>query len=530
MNYQGAATRALLVYAARNRRQLLETFLGANRRASESRQPSAFVIPPAQRDPAVAARLLRILREGEVELHRARGPLTVNGRTVPAGAHVVLLQQPASPFARTLLERQRYPDLRIAPGGQPRQPYDSTAHTLPLLMGVEVLATDSPVVGDLERDDAPRVRPGTLHRGRGRWLAIPHTVSGLVAAMRLIREKVPVRWAIAGFSEQGGDFPAGALLAPAAARSRLRALAGELGFDVRPVRAATPSLPMRLPRVGVYQSWVPSMDEGWTRFVLEKQLEVPYRTLHDADVRKGRLESTLDVVVLPDHSPAQILEGHPPGSLPPEYTRGLGMEGVAALRSFVEQGGTLVAIDGAARFAIDQLRLPVRDALGEWTKRGRPVAPEAASEQGGAQFYGPGSLLEAQVAGDHPLVHGAEPSAAVWYDNGPGFASTADGVRILLRYPARNPLLSGWLIGPEKIQGLGALAEAPLGRGRVVLFGFRPQYRAQSWGTYVLFLNALFSSTLDRTSTPAEQSATSSQRSASEPAVSEGLTAGEGLR
>lgn len=512
MNYQGAATRAMLVYTARHRREMLETFLGANRRASESRPPHAFVIPAAQRDPAVAARLLRILREGEVEVHRARGPLTVNGRTVPAGAHVVLLQQPASAFARTLLERQRYPDLRVTPGGPPRQPYDSTAHTLPLLMGVDVLTANAPVKGDLERDDEPRARPGSVLRGSGRWLAFPHTTSGLVAATRLLTEKVPVRWAAAGFSEQGAAFPAGALLAPSSARNRLRALAAELGFDVRPVRGGPATLGMRLPRVGVYQSWVPSMDEGWTRFVLEKQLGVPYRTLHDAEVRRGALERTLDVIVLPDHTPAQMLEGHPPGSLPAEYTRGLGREGVAALRSFVEQGGTLVAIDGATRFAIAQLRLPVRDALEEWTRRGRPVAPEAASEQGAAEFFGPGSLLEAQVADDHPLVHGAEPSAAVWYDNGPGFTPTSDAVRIPLRYPARNPLLSGWLIGPEKIQGLGALAEAPLGRGRVVLFGFRPQYRAQSWGTYVLFLNALFSSALERPAAAAEPSAAGNQR------------------
>jgi hypothetical protein len=204
--------------------------------------------------------------------------------------------------------------------------------------------------------------------------------------------------------------------------------------------------------------------------------------------------------VLPDQAPAALLEGNPPGSLPPEYTGGLGSAGVAALRAFVEQGGTLVAIDGACRFAIDQLKLPVRDALAQWTRPGRRVAPEAPSEQGAAEFYAPGSLLEAQAAADSPLVHGAE-SFAVWYESSPAFATDGDAARILLRYPARNPLLSGLLIGPEKIQGLGALAEAPLGGGRVVLFGFRPQYRAQSWGTYVLFLNALFSAATERTGT-----------------------------
>jgi hypothetical protein len=497
MDYQGAVTRALLTYASRHRRQMLATFLGANRRAGESGPPYAFVVPSAQRDPAVAARLLQILRDGEVEVSRARRPLSVSGRAVPAGAYVVPLQQPAAAFARTVLERQRYPDLRVSPGGPPRQPYDSTAHTLPLLMGVEVLTADTPLAADLEPEKDPRPRAGTVHGGRGRWLALPHTTSAFIAAARLLREKVPVRWALAGFTERRAAFSAGALLVPSASRARLRALASELGFDARPVRGAPPSRAMRLPRVGLYQSWVPSMDEGWTRFVLEKQLGIPYRTLHDADVRRGDLARAFDAIVIADQSPAQIVEGHPSGSLPPEYTGGLAKEGVAALRSFVEEGGTLVAIDGATRFAIEQFQLPVRDALAELTRRGQPVAPEAAAEQGASEFYGPGSLLEALVAADHPLVHGAEPSAAVWYDNGPGFVPTSEAVRIVMRYPERNPLLSGYLVGPEKIQGLGALAEVPLGKGRVVLFGFRPQYRAQSWGTYVLFLNSLFAAALE---------------------------------
>jgi hypothetical protein len=501
MDYQGAATRAMLAYAARHRRQLLGTFLDVNRRASEARKPYAYVIPAAQRDPAVAARMLQILRDGEVEVHRTRAAATLGGRAVPAGAHVVLMQQPASAFASTVLERQRYPDLRITPGGLPRRPYDSTAHTLPLLMGVEILTLDQPAALDLAPVPEVRAPAGVVRGGGGRWLALPHTVSGFVAATRLLREGTSLRWAMAGFTQDGGGYPAGALLAPSSARARVAALARELALEVRPVRSPPASVPLRLPRIGLYQSWVPSMDEGWTRFVLEKQLALPYRSLRDADVRAGGLRSQLDVIVLADQTPAQILDGNPQGSLPPEYVGGLGAAGVTALRAFVEQGGTLVAIDGAARFAIEQLRLPVRDALDQWTRTGRRPAPEAPAEQGATEFYAPGSLLEAQPTADHPLVHGAEPSIAVWYESSPAFVAEGGPARILLRYPARNPLLSGWLIGPEKIQGLGALAEVPLGSGRVVLFGFRPQYRAQSWGTYVILLNALFGAATERPGT-----------------------------
>jgi hypothetical protein len=500
MEYQLGASRAMLAYVARHRRQMLGTFLDVNRRASEPRAPWAWVISAQQRDPAVAARLLRTLRDGEVELHRTRAPLRLADRTIPAGAHVVLMQQPASAFANTVLERQRYPDQRITPGGVPRRPYDATAHTLPLLMGVEVLAAGAPITVDLAPVADVAVPAGAVRAGRGRFLALPHTVSGFMAAARLLRENVPLRWTTTGLTQDGAALPAGVLLAPAGARARVAAVARELGLDVRPVREAPVSSALRLPRIGLYQSWVPSMDEGWTRFVLEKQLGLAYRTLHDADVRAGSLRASLDVIVLPDQAPGQMLEGNPAGSLPAEYTGGLGAAGVSALRAFVEQGGTLVAIDGACRFAIDQLKLPVRDALAQWTRPGRRVAPEAPTEQGATEFYAPGTLLEAEPVGDSALVHGTEAPVAVWYESSPAFAAESPGsAHIVLRYPPRNPLLSGWLIGPEKIQGLGALAEVKLGSGRVVLFGFRPQYRAQSWGTYTLLLNALFSSAMERT-------------------------------
>jgi hypothetical protein len=309
-----------------------------------------------------------------------------------------------------------------------------------------------------------------------------------------------VRWATTGFSQDGAGFPAGTLLVRSALRARVAGLARELALQVRPVRAAPPAAAMRMPRVGLYQSWVPSMDEGWTRFVFEKQLDLPYRTLHDADVRAGALREGLDVIVFPDQTPAQIVDGHPAGSLPLEYVGGLGPPGVAALRAFVEAGGTVVTLDGASRFALQHLGVPLKDGVAQWTRRGRRVHPEAPEEQGAAEFYGPGTLLEAVPAADDPLVHGAEPSVAVWYENSPAFEPSA-AARTLLRYPARNPLLSGWLIGPEKLEGLGALVEVPIGRGRVVLFGFRPQYRAQSWGTYILLLNAIYGSVLDRTAT-----------------------------
>ena len=478
VDYQYAATRALLEHAARNRREWLQTFLDVNRRACARSDPYAFVVTAAQRDPLAAAQLVGALRLGGVEAGRARAGFDAGGRRFPAGSVVIAMAQPASAFAKSVLERQEYPDLRQWPGGPPQRPYDVTAHTLPLLMGVDVAAVASPFRVGLDPLTEAAVPPGRIE-GRGRFLALGHGTGELVALGRLLREGVEVRWATAGFSDRGRDYSPGTLLVPEAARARLDPLARELGLVVRGVAASPPALLLQRPRVGLYQSFVAAIDEGWTRFVFERQVEVDYETLHDRDVRAGGLRRRFDVIVLPDQPRRDILDGHPAGAVPPALTGGLGEPGVRALKAFVEEGGTLLALNAATEMAVQDLGLPVTDVL--------------AGEVGGSTFYCPGAILKAQPEGTDVLTHGIQGPLAVWFQNGPAF-DVSPGARALLRYPAGEPLLSGWLVGGTQLYGKAALVVVPRGRGRVVLFGFRPQYRAQSWGTYVLLLNAIYSS------------------------------------
>ncbi len=473
VDVQLAVSSAVLGHAARNREFWLQTFLGVNRRASARAEPHAFVIPRTQRDPLATARLLRVLRDGGVEVQRARSGFDVGGRRHDAGAHVVLMQQPWSAFAKMLLEPQRYPDLRQYPGGPPLKPYDVTAHTLPLLLGVEAEAVPAAFAADLEPVVEAALPPGQLV-GSGPLFAIDHGNAGLVALGRLVRAGVPTRWALQPFTSSGRSFPAGTLLVPASARRHLEPLTRELGVVAHAVATATTSLLVRKPRVGLYASWVPSMDEGWTRFVFEREAGVDYVTLHDADVRAGRLHERFDAIVLPDQSPAAILNGHAPGSMPPEYTGGLGTAGVDALRAFVEAGGTLITLDSASLFAIEQLRLPVANGL---------------STLDSASFYCPGAILKASAA-PTPLTHGLDSSVPIWFEGSPAFDVT--GGTVVLQYEGDHPLLSGWLLGGTHLKGRAALVDVPLGKGRVVLFGFRPQYRAQSWLTYIPLLNALY--------------------------------------
>jgi hypothetical protein len=482
VDYQLSATRALLEHAARHRDFWLRNFLDVNRRAVARSKPYAFVVPAAQRDPLATTRLLQTLRIGGVEVQRATAAFDALGQTFPVGSHVVLMTQPASGFAKAVLERQEYPDLRQYPGGPPLRPYDATAQTLPLLMGVDVRTVDAPLAADLVLDGEISVNAGAVE-GRGRWLALGHSTGDMNALGRLLRRGVPMRWAVEPFGDRGQRFEAGTLLAPWGARDLLLGLAHEIGVSARAVDATPPSLLVRKPRVGLYQSWVPSSDEGWTRFVFEHDMGVDYETVHDADVRKGGLVTRFDAIILPDQSPKEIVEGNPPGRLPEEYTDGMGEEGVQQLRMFVGDGGTLIALNGAARLPVEDFGLGVKDALPAKAER-------RAADPGGV--YAPGAILRVAVEGGSPLAHGLGPSQSIWFEASPAFEISGPGT--VARYADENPLLSGWLLGGEHLKGKAALAEVRLGKGRVVLFGFKPQYRAQSWGTYVALLNAIYTS------------------------------------
>ena len=493
VDYQVSANLAIVGHAAAHREHWLRTMFEVNRRAARRTSPYAFVAPLEQRDPYASAALLSVLRTGGVEVHRARSSFEAGGRKYAKGSHVVLMQQPFSGFAKSLLESQRYPDIRPVAGAPPQRPYDVTAHTLPLLMGVEVAEIAAPFTADLEAVDRVAVAPGRIEKGRGRFLAFGHRTGDLVALGRLLRAGVPVRWATAAFRDGRRDLPAGTLLAPGSARPQLATLAAELGITVRPVRRAPPSLLLRAPRVGLYQSWVASMDEGWTRFVFEHQAGVEYATLHDRDLRAGALRARFDAIVLPDQTARQIVAGHAEGALPPEYVGGIGKDGVAALRAFVEEGGTLIALDSATALPIAEFGLPVTDFLSTFNVAGRDASTDLESTGRTADpFFIPGSILSVEVDRAHPLAHGLEATTPVWFESSPAFDVAAGAV--VARYPRANPLLSGWILGHERLHGRAALAEVPLGRGRIVLFGFRPQYRGQSWVTYVPLLNAIYTS------------------------------------
>ena len=414
VDYMESGAMALLKQAALYRSRWLNNFYQVGLRGIAGREdwPRAYVIPAGRQNRDGLPEMLRVLVTGDVEVRRAGSEFVLNGRRFAAGTYVVDMAQPYSGFAKTLLEAQDYPELTEYPGGPLKTPYDVTAHTLPLLMGVEVVESAEPL-----------------------------------------------------------DVP----------------LSGPIGVPSHEKAAPGLTDAVAQPRIAIYESWVPSMDAGWTRWIFD-EYQIEYTRLRDEDARAGELRARFDAIILPDQPAREMISGHEPGSMPPEYVGGLGAAGVKALEEFVERGGTLIAFNRGSALPIEEFALPVTNVLGGLDR---------------SEFYIPGSILRLQLDGDHWLSDGMPARTVAWFERGLAFEAPAGDARVEIvgRYGEGDPLLSGWINGASRIAGKGAVAVVRHGRGRVILFGFRPQYRGQTIATYPLVFNAIKSSITESEST-----------------------------
>jgi hypothetical protein len=427
-NFMTTASFSLLNHAADNRERWLSRFYAIGKEAVRPRKDGelfGFKIKVISRNAEI---LNDILRRGGVEV--------INTKIVTnkyknfdysyAVESFVKMEQPYGSFAKTLLEKQEYPNLKDEKGN-PISPYDVTAHSLNLLMNVEVIPIYEPVkIKSLAAREKGRVGKGVLQ-------------------------------------------------------------------DV----------------IGIYKSHIPSMDAGWTDWVLKQEFfdsswGINSKLFYDSDFRSGKLTGKSHVrevdnkgfsnyvekdvlaktIIFPDQSPNQILNGYAKGSMPDELTGGVGKEGVENLKKFVEAGGTLVFLNRASNFAIEQFNLPVKDVTKDVPRK---------------DFYIPGSILRTELDTTHPIAKGMPAESIAWFENSPAFEiqtdplALANNFRIIARYPSKpeNILLSGWALGAERLAGKAALVEFTVGKGKIILFGFRPQYRGQSLATFPLLFNAI---------------------------------------
>jgi hypothetical protein len=488
VDYELIATFGLLDAAADRRETLLHQIYDINAATIDSgkkgelgfgdKQKSyAILIPVAsQHDANEVSELVDKLMIGGVEVSRAAKPFVQDGESYPAGTYVIPFDQVFARYAKDLLEKQTYPEVHRAPGAPAEAPYDVSAWSLGMQFGVKTIFAKTPLAADLalERVAAKPKFLLSVEKTPSGW-SFPYTgAESTVIVNRLLKDGAKV-----SVTKPQGSEPSRVNVA---ARPEVwsKAIAG---FEV-----ATKSAPaareigvaLKEPRVGLYQSWTADMDEGWTRWVLERY-EFPYTTLHNKDIQAGNLRAKFDAIILPDARTRDIVEGQSFPTTVPEYKGGLEEKGVDALKDFVAHGGTLVALGEASNLLVDKMPLPVKELKRTLTRE---------------QHYAPGTIVNLQVDTSHPMGFGSAADTYGYYINSPFFQLTegfaSQKVSVVARYPNSGANASGWLRGEQYMLGRAAVVAIEMKTGKVVLFGIRPQHRAQTHATFPLLFNALY--------------------------------------
>jgi len=508
------ASWAMLDMAARNKETVLRNrYLKAIRQTERGKKgkPYAYVITPAQHDPLTATKLVGKLAFLGIEVKRAQKEFSVDGVKYPAGSYVIFLAQPKMAAVKTLLGRTAYLDNEWtrSPDGTPVRPgQDLATDTLNELMGVSVKPIDSKFEGAFEVIKEVKKPAGKLvAESKSGYIFDGRLNDSFKVVNQLLSKGVTIQRVDEAVTVGGESLPAGAFLISADGEVALKNIAADSGIKFSPLDKKLDAKTHKIKqlRVGMYQRyWGGNMAEGWTEWTLE-QFGFPYTILKDADIKKGDLNKNFDVIILADDSTALITgeekdlekwfetRGKMMGITsakyyPPEYRSSLGEEGTKALKSFVEEGGTLLVFNEACNYAIEKFGLPVKNAVKDISNK---------------DYFCPGSTLNLTVDNCHSLGYGMpEDSQVLVLASSPVFgvepSSFSEQCQIVVRYPEerdpeRSLLQSGWLIGEEKMYGKAAMVSAKSGKGKVVLTGFNPYFRGQTHGVFKLAFNCLLS-------------------------------------
>jgi len=486
VRYQLTIMRALVEFADTQRSALLRDVATMAVGAVEKGQreaPRAYVIP-TEGDPGQRAHLIRLLLAGGVEGYVAPDGVTADGAAIPGAAVVFPAAQPLRQFLVEVMERQRYPEVSPAPGADILLPYDITAWTMPLALGVRAVRVERELTGNLvplERDWAP---PDAAPVGDGGVLAIPADQVGLATfANRALSRGAAVARLARPATIGGRALAPGSVVVERLGEADLREVAA--GVGVTPFRLpAMPqgAVPLRSVRVGVVHPNFGLEDAGWLRFVLEGG-GFTVDAVEPAAVSSGGFRKRDEVLVLPPMEGKVLLDGpqrEGPVPPPPEFRKGIGKEGAEQIRGFFENGGTVLAFGPAAEWLAGELKLPATGAL-------KDVRNE--------EFHCPGALLETEVDPESPLGWGMPERAFVMYEGNTAFQTRPAGGEVTravaVRFPDGPLLASGWIRGEERLRRRAAVVEVRRGTGRVVLYAFAPYFRGQTEAVFPLLFNAV---------------------------------------
>jgi hypothetical protein len=497
-NYMETGVLTGLTAVASNPQLIVENFYKKSRNSIESGRkdaPYAFLIPGDQPDMTRAALVVNLLRMQGIEVGRLTAPVTLKEGKFPAGSFIVKRDQPYGRLAKILLEKQVFPDNKL-------KTYDDSAWTMGMMAHVKVTpsadlkaldAAATPV--DLDRPQGSIGAPGAAL-----YAVLDHGSINL-APLRYRLKAEGVRIAETSFKAGDTTVPAGSFLVDGKAYDRLKAAVVPLGLTAVALneKPTVATHEAALPRLAVYSTWGSTQNVGWVRYAFD-QYETPYDLIFKDEVRKGSLRAKYDVIVVPSQgrSSKNFVFDIPMTGKPLPYTKtaeyptqgaygsspdirgGLGLEGIAELRKFVEAGGTLITLG-------DSSAVP-----GDFG-----ITPEVEVTRTSKAFYAPGPIVTAKIVKPaNPVFYGyTDPTTTVrWASTALLALPIRDQNDVLMSFPGGDKAVqSGLMVGASEVKDRPAIVDLPVGQGQVLMFTTNPIYRWQNFGEYRMLYNALFS-------------------------------------
>jgi len=513
VQYEIVSTKSLLGTCSKYRADILRNRNDLCRSEIErgrSEPPYYFIMPLAQHDPSEAAGIVDLLIEQGVEVHRLTAPVTIDDRLYRAGDIVVPLAQPYRPFVKEVMEAQVFPERHYTPGGELIKPYDVASWSLPLHRGVASAEIDTRSSelehalarverGDQYLRDIPAGAVAAVFPvERNESFRAAFTAAGKELEVYRIRKPLSnngMSWSAGGFVIKGDparDKRLAAIVSGLSVTPDFIGDSGELDTVLKQCSA------LRVPRIGIVETWFHDMDAGWLRFIFDTY-GIPFTVLHPTEFEKTDIASKFDVLIFPDTDKEILMTGKRKrgdeyflSSLPPAYAGGIGKKGMERLMTFVDGGGLILAWGRSTELFDGALAIPRgKDETEEFDLPFSTL--DDRLRQGG--FYAPGSLLRVKLIEGHPLTLGMEREAGVVMRGATAFRTSPPRFdmdrRAIAVFPEKDILISGYDEHEELIGNTTAMVWMRKGKGQFVFYAFNPQFRAQSAGTFKLIFNAL---------------------------------------
>jgi hypothetical protein len=469
--------------------------------------PYYYILPPGQHDPGEIINIVNLLLEHGIRVYKLGNETNINNTLYREGSIVIPLSQPFRPFIKEVMEKQEYPVRHYTPDGEIIKPYDIASWSLPLHFGVksdEINSRSADLENKLEEIKTPLDLSGELPESFASVILPVQYNESFMTVFRALATGLNVDRLTEDTSINGKSILKGSFVISASGKTRsdLEKILGD--YPLTPAflnsQGELKSEKVTMPRIALVETYFHDMDAGWTRFVLD-QYYIKYNVIRPGEFEKTSFAENYDVLIFPDVQKSILMEGkygsgeddYYVSDYPPEFTKGIGKEGMKKLMDFVDKGGLIISwglsvklfegtltISGEKEQDKEEFQLPFRDISDDLRKKG---------------LYCPGSLVRMKVLKDNPITLGMQDEIGIFFRGRPVFATSVPNLdmdrRAIGVIPEKEILISGYCEKEELVGNKTVLLWIKKGKGQFVLFGFGPQFRASTHVSYKLLFNSI---------------------------------------